>query len=57
MKLDSITRETGLYKVEVEAVTNPPSRRGSSPFGRIVHRTAEGEEIAEYRVKLDETAT
>jgi hypothetical protein len=50
MKLTAITRSTGLYKVEVEAVKNPASRRGSSPFGRIAHTTESGADIAEYRV-------
>lgn len=51
MKLTDIETTTGLYKVKVDAVTNPPSRRGSSPFGRVTHKTAQGFEIQEYRVQ------
>jgi hypothetical protein len=50
MTLVKVTSATGLYKVKVETVTNPASRRGSGPFGRVVHRTAQGAEIAEYSV-------
>jgi hypothetical protein len=48
------TKATGLYKVRVEDVKNPASRRRSSPFGRIVHRTSDEAEIAEYRVQKDQ---
>lgn len=51
MTLKGVTTRTGLYKVKVDAVTNPRSRRGSSAFGRVTHTTATGAEIQEYRVK------
>lgn len=44
--------ETGLYKVDVASVRNPASRRGSGPFGRVLHTTKDGKAIAEYRVTV-----
>jgi len=57
MKLTDIAGSTGLYKVRVEPVTNPASRRGSSPFGRVTHQTKDGKEIQEYKVIVKEGIT
>ena len=37
IELKDIRDATGLYKVRVDFLINPPSRRGSSPFGRVAH--------------------
>ena len=53
MTLTTVAKSTGLYKVRVENVRNPPSLRGSSKLGRIVHRTqTPGQEIAQYTPEI-----
>jgi len=53
MTLRTVLKSTGLYKVQVENVRNPPSLRGSSKLGRIVHRTqTPGQEIAQYTAEI-----
>ena len=51
IELKAIDQVTGLYKVRVDFLTNPPSRRGSSPFGRVAHANKEGDLIQEYDVE------
>jgi hypothetical protein len=45
IELKDIRDATGLYKVRVDFLINPPSRRGSSPFGRVAHANKAGELI------------
>lgn len=37
--MDSVKKKTGLYKVQVENVRNPPSLRGSGNFGAVYQTT------------------
>ena len=48
MTLHEPTQKTGLFKVQVENVKNPPSLRGSSKFTSIRHVTAEKLTCATY---------
>ena len=56
ISLDSITQETGLYKVQVENITNPPSLYKSDVFGWIYQTTSDGSIVAEFTdsIKLAE---
>ena len=51
IELKAIEQVTGLYKVRVDFLINPPSRRGSSPFGRVAHADKDGDLIQEYDVE------
>jgi hypothetical protein len=48
ISLDGVTQETGLYKVQVEDITNPPSLYRSDLFGRIYQTTSDGSVVAEF---------
>lgn len=39
--LNDLTQKTGLFKIQIENVRNPPSLRGSSKFKSIRHVTEE----------------
>lgn len=50
IELKEVRDATGLYKVRVDFLINPPSRRGSSPFGRVFHTDKNDDLIQQYVV-------
>lgn len=48
MDLIKVSQPTGLYKMEVSTVTNPPSLRPSEPFGAIYQATKDDLKVAEH---------
>lgn len=46
--LAQVNRATGLFKVSVENLKNPPSLRGSSPLTNVFQKTNDGKVIAQF---------